>query len=75
MKPADVRRLYVWLNEALDCRVLNLAVIRILQQHRGVDLTRLAAMRDKGIEEHEKPSRRTPMVIKSNIRSRYRGVF
>jgi hypothetical protein len=38
-------------------------------------LARLAAMHDRSIEEHEKPSRRTPAVIKPNIRSKYRSVF
>src|SRR5215217_7855461 len=67
---------YIWdakrkRNEALDCRVLNLAAIRILQQHRGIDLARLAGIRAKRGEEHEKLSRRTPVVIKSNIHRRY----
>ena len=67
---------YVWdakrkRNEALDCRVLNLAAVRILQQHRGIDLARLAGMRTKRGEEHERPRRRTPVIIKSDIRSRY----
>ena len=67
---------YIWdakrkRNEALDCWVLNLAAIRILQQHRGIDLARLAGIRAKRGEEHEKLSRRTPVVIKSNIHRRY----
>ena len=32
-------------NEALDCRVYSLAAIRILQQHRGINLERLAGER------------------------------
>jgi phage terminase large subunit GpA-like protein len=67
---------YVWdakrkRNEALDCRVLNLAAIRILQQHRGVDLARLAGMRARSGEAHEPPRRLRPMTIKSNIHRRY----
>jgi phage terminase large subunit GpA-like protein len=66
---------YVWdakrkRNEALDCRVLNLAAVRILQQHRGVDLARLGAMRARSGEEHEPPRRRS-LIIKSNIHRRY----
>ncbi|WP_175404697.1 terminase gpA endonuclease subunit, partial [Endozoicomonas atrinae] len=32
-------------NEALDCRVYALTAVRILQQHRGLDLEQLAAQR------------------------------
>ena len=32
-------------NEALDCRVYSLAAVRILQQHRGIHLERLASNR------------------------------
>jgi len=67
---------YVWdakrkRNEALDCRVLNLAAIRILQQHRGIDLGRLAQIRARNGKEHEPARRRRPMTIKSNIHRRY----
>jgi len=63
---------YVWdakrkRNEALDCRVLNLAAIRILQQHRGVDLAKLAGMRARSSEGHERPKWRSPMIIKSTF--------
>ena len=33
-------------NEALDCRVYSLTAIRILQQHKGIDLNRLASLRE-----------------------------
>ena len=33
-------------NEALDCRVYSLTAIRILQQHRGINLEHLAGLRD-----------------------------
>ncbi|WP_066017943.1 phage terminase large subunit family protein [Endozoicomonas atrinae] len=52
-------------NEALDCRVYSLAAIRILQQHRGINLERLASSRpspetpldEEGQEEKEKLGR------------------
>jgi phage terminase large subunit GpA-like protein len=67
---------YVWdakrkRNEALDCRVMNLAAIRILQQHRGIDMARLAGIRAKRGEEHERPSGCRSVIIKSKIYSRY----
>ncbi|WP_175404604.1 terminase gpA endonuclease subunit, partial [Endozoicomonas atrinae] len=43
-------------NEALDCRVYSLAAVRILQQHRGINLERLASSRpspDAPVEEDE----------------------
>ena len=52
-------------NEALDCRVYSLAAIRILQQHRGINLERLASVRpgpdnpiDSDVEEEQNSQRR-----------------
>ncbi len=52
-------------NEALDCRVYSLAAIRILQQHRGINLELLAKARpapdnlpDPEAEEEKNNNRR-----------------
>ena len=49
-------------NEALDCRVYSLAAVRILQQHRGINLERLASSRpspDAPVEEDEQEEAQT----------------
>ncbi|WP_419832776.1 phage terminase large subunit family protein [Endozoicomonas atrinae] len=61
-------------NEALDCRVYSLAAIRILQQHRGINLELLARGRpapedtpDPDVEE----TRNKPKALRRSSRSSY----
>lgn len=60
-------------NEALDCRVYALTAVRILQQHRGLDLEQLAEQRPEPelLVEQEQPDSLTSTRHRRTSRSTY----